>query len=369
MKRIFIIAGEQSGDNHGSSLIKSIKEFDSSIDFVGIGGEKMISVGLKTIENIKKLSVMGFIEVIKHLPFFKKLMNRVLETINTMKPDHIILIDYPGFNLRLAKQVKLKFNIPITYYISPQIWAWKEGRIELIKEYIDQLLVIFPFEKEWYIHRGVDVKYVGHPIYDNMKFYDRKTLCSYLNLNEKRKIITLYPGSRKQELKRHLKLFVNIAIGLKKKYPDIQFILGLARNLEINNYYLPTWIDVETNNPERALEVADLAIVASGTSTLEAAVFKTPMIIIYKMAMLSWFLSKIFVKTKYAGMVNLIAEKKIMPEFLQYDAKAKLIINKASIVLDDEKQLKNMHQELDTVCKKLGGQGASKRAAKYILSY
>ena len=140
MKRIFIIAGEQSGDNHGSSLIKSIKEFDSSIDFVGIGGEKMISVGLKTIENIKKLSVMGFIEVIKHLPFFKKLMNRVLETINTMKPDHIILIDYPGFNLRLAKQVKLKFNIPITYYISPQIWAWKESRIELIKKYIDQLL-------------------------------------------------------------------------------------------------------------------------------------------------------------------------------------------------------------------------------------
>ena len=348
--------------------MQSIRVLNPNAVFTGIGGKKMTMAGLESLEDIDRLAVMGFVEVIRHLPFFRELTDRVLEEIKSVQPIQIILIDYPGFNLRLAKKIKGNFDIPITYYISPQLWAWKEKRIEIIRKYIDQMLVIFPFEEVWYKKRGVHAKFVGHPIFDEWTPTVKLDLCNILRLNPDKPILTLYPGSRKQELKQHLPLFIKTAEELRNKNHQIQFILGLSHELNLDNFLIPNWIQIEKDCPQKALECADLALVASGSATLEAAVFGTPMIIIYKMSILSWWLSKLLVKTEYVGMVNIIAEKKIMPEYLQNQAVSQAIASESfEMITNREKQAK-MKSELLSVKKKLQGSGASKRAAEYILS-
>ena len=364
----FIVAGEKSADNHGAVLMQAIRTLNPKAQFVGIGGKKMLKVGLKSLEKIERLSIMGFIEVIKHLSFFHKLIKKILEEIKFIQPIQIILIDYPGFNLRLAKKIKDHFNIPITYYISPQLWAWKEGRIEIIRKYIDQMLVIFPFEERWYKERGIKASFVGHPIFDEWSLTSKDNLCSDLKLNCNELIITLYPGSRKQELDRHLPLFIKSAEVLKNKWPNIQFILGLANELKLNNHTVPDWIMIENDNPIKALECADLAFVASGSATLEAAIFNTPMIIVYKMNQLSWYISRLFIKVDYAGMVNIIADEKIMPEYIQEKATVKAITNEAIEIISDRNKREEMKSKLLCIKEKLKGDGASMKAAEKILS-
>ena len=210
-RKFFIIAGEVSGDIHGALLMDAMKQANPTCEFSGIGGHQMELNGLASLFPLEKMSVMGFVEVLKHLRFFKDVEKRVLETIAIEKPERIILIDYPGFNLRLAEKVKRKFNLPITYYISPQIWAWKEKRINIIKRYVDQMLVIFPFEKEWYAERGVNVEWVGHPYVDEWKSTSKSELKSQLGLNPNKPLLTLFPGSRKQELDNHLKVCFDAA--------------------------------------------------------------------------------------------------------------------------------------------------------------
>ena len=204
-----------------------------NLKFIGIGGEKMIHEGLDSIEDIQKMAVMGFVEIIWHLSFFRNLANKVLDEIDNWKPRQIILIDYPGFNLRLAKKIKERFDTPITYYISPQIWAWKENRIGIIRKYIDEMLVIFPFEENWYKERGIHAKFVGNPIFDEWMPSSKEELCRQLNLKLEKPIITLYPGSRNQEVNRHLPILLQTADKLIKNNPSIQFILGTAKNLNI----------------------------------------------------------------------------------------------------------------------------------------
>ena len=338
-----------------------------NVKFSGIGGKKMINVGLESIEDIQKMAVMGFVEIIKHLRFFHNLTNKIIYEIENSKPKQIILIDYPGFNLHLAKKIKGHFDIPITYYISPQIWAWKEKRIEIIRKYIDQMLVIFPFEENWYKKRNIQVKFVGHPIFDEWKPTPKEELCKQLNLKQENPIITLYPGSRNQEVNRHLPILLDTADKLKRNNPNIQFILGAAKNINFTKSNIPSWVCIETMKPQKALECADLALVASGTSTLEAAVFGTPMIIIYKMAPISWLVSRALVKIPFVGMVNIIAGSMIMPELLQNKATSERINNIAAKIINDPKKITQMKLELSKVQKILKKEGASKKAAKYIL--
>ena len=347
--------------------MQSIQGLMPEAIFTGIGGKKMIGAGLQSLEDIDKLAIMGFVEVIKHLSFFIELTKRILENIKSVQPVQIILIDYPGFNLRLAKKIKKSFDIPITYYISPQLWAWKEGRIEIIRGCIDQMLVIFPFEANWYQKRGIQAKFVGHPIFDEWIPAHKHDLCNILKLDPNKPIITLFPGSRIQEINRHLPLFIQVAKKLKHNNPQIQFILGLAYGLNLDFISVPDWIQVEKDQPQKALECADMTLVASGSATLEAAVFGTPMIIIYKMAIISWWLSKLLVKADYAGMVNIIAGKKIMPEYLQNKATVHSITNEAFEIINSPERQKQMKSELVRVQKKLQGCGASKRAAEHIL--
>ena len=363
----FIIAGEESADNHGATLMKAMLSKNPNLKFRGIGGNKMISAGLVSIENIEKLAVMGFVEVIKHLVFFHNLGKRILVEIDVCKPQQIILIDYPGFNLRLAKKIKKKFNITITYYISPQIWAWKEKRIEIIRKYVDQMLVIFPFEENWYRKRGIEAKFVGHPIFDEWTPSSKENLCNELTLKSNTPIVTLYPGSREQEVNRHLPILLQAAYQLRAENMDIQFILGVAKYINFENWDVPEWIYVEKQYPQKALECADLALVASGTSTVEAAVFGTPMIIIYKMSLLSWWLSKKLVKVPYVGMVNIIAGSMIMPEILQAEATASKIYKTAQEIIGSSKKMTQMKSDLLNVKNLLKGRENIQSAAKYIL--
>ena len=335
--------------------------------FFGIGGEKMIDVGMESIENIQKMAVMGFVEIIWHLSFFRDLANKVLDEIDNYQPRQIILIDYPGFNLRLAKKIKESFDIPITYYISPQIWAWKENRIEIIRKYIDQMLVIFPFEVKWYKERGINAKFVGHPIFDEWAPTTKDELCRQLNLKRENPIITLYPGSRKQEINRHLPILLQAANKLKIDNISIQFILGVAQNINIEKQKIPTWIQIEKKHPQKALECADLALVSSGTSTLEAAVFGTPMIIIYKMAPISWLVSRALVNVPFAGMVNIIAGSMIMPELLQNKVTPRRIYKVAAEIINNPERITQMKLELSKVQYLLKGEGTLNKAAKYIL--
>ena len=363
----FIIAGEQSADNHGASLMTAMLAQNPDIEFRGIGGKNMINVGLNSIEDIDKMAVMGFEEVIKHLRFFRNVTIKVLEEIDNCLPRQIILIDYPGFNLRLAKKIKAKFDIPITYYISPQLWAWKENRIKIIRKYIEQMLVIFPFEEDWYREREVDAKFVGHPIFDDWKPSSKEELCKLLSLNAEKRIIILYPGSRLQEVKKHLPILVQAAAKLRNEDSTLQFILGASPQVNWSQWSFPDWIQVESEYPQKALECADLALVASGTATLEAAVFGTPMIIIYKMASFSWWISRLLVSIPFAGMVNIIAKKEIMPELLQENATPERVFSTASSILKNPEKIEKMVADLKEVQVKLKGVGASNKAATYIL--
>ena len=364
----FIIGAEQSADNHGGVLMQAMQKIDPNVKFIGIGGKNMAKAGLKSLEDINKLAIMGFVEVIKHLFFFWKLKNKILKEIKYSGPIQIILIDYPGFNLRLANQIKKNFDIPITYYISPQIWAWKESRIKIIQKYVDQMLVIFPFEENWYQKRGIQAKFVGHPIFDEWSPNSKIDLCNILGVNPTKPIMTLYPGSREQELNRHLILFIEVAEKIRNKNQDTQFILGLAPGLDLSSFLIPDWLKIENKVPQKALECADFSLVASGSATLEAAVFCTPMVIVYKMATLSWMLSKVLVKTEYAGMVNIIAGKKIVPEYIQKEATTKAISKEVLNIINNKEKYKNMKNELKNIQKKLKGKSASKMAAEHILS-
>ena len=347
--------------------MKAMLSQNSNVKFNGIGGRKMIDEGLNSIENMEKMAVMGFVEVIRHLGFFHNLTKRVLNEIYNCQPSQIILIDYPGFNLRLAKKIKRHFNVPITYYISPQIWAWKENRIEIIRKYVDQMLVIFPFEENWYKKRGIQAKFVGHPIFDEWRPTPKEELCRQLNLKPEKPIITLYPGSRNQEINRHFPILIQVAKKLRQDNSDIQFVFGSTQNINIKKRKIPSWIQIENNHPQKALECADLALVASGTSTLEAAVFGTPMIIIYKMAPFSWMVSQVLVNVPFVGMVNIISGSMIMPELLQNKATSGKIYKLASEIINNPEKITQMKLELSKVQDILKGEGASNRAAKYIL--
>ena len=288
---IFILAGEPSGDEYGAKLMQNLMTQESDVNFVGIGGALMQKQGLKSIVPLEKMSVMGFFEIIKTLPFFLKLEKNILKLITEKKPDKIILIDYPGLNLRLAPKIKSLINTQIFYYISPQLWAWKENRIEIIKKHIDKMIVIFEFEKKWYQKRNVDVEYVGHPFLDIWKKGQTSSIIKKYNLDIDKPILTLFPGSRQQELKKHLDLFIRAALQIKTNMPGLQILLGLHSNIQLTQN-IDDSITVIQDEPLKALEVAHSAIVASGTATLQAAIMNTPAIVVYKMNSMSWFLAK-----------------------------------------------------------------------------
>ncbi len=363
--KYFLIAGEPSGDLHGAKLIKAIKSLHPFSSFMGHGGHLMEKEGMKIVEHCNKLSVMGFKEVIVHLPRMLTIMNNTVELVNKVRPDRIILIDYPGFNLRFAKKVS-KFGIPISYFILPQAWAWKSKRVQIIKKYFDQSFSIFPFEQKWYNSKGVDTKYYGHPFMEIDHLDENRTqFFKRHKLNQKEKLIALLPGSRQQEINKHWEIYNKTVTLLKKTYPGLQVVVGKSNNVTFPKTNKSFKIE---KNAKKAIIASDIAIVASGTATLECAIEGTPLVVCYKVSPITWLIAKSMVKVEYSSIVNLIAGKKIVPELLQSKMKPNIIKNKLIELLDEKSELrKQMMDDFFIIKNKLGTPGVYIKIANEIL--
>jgi len=373
-----IIAGEASGDMRAAGLARALKELDPGLRLTGIGGQYMKAAGVECFADITELAVIGFAEVIKNLGRIKKVFDQTLKQIDTTLPDGVILVDYPGFNLRLAREIK-KRSVKIIYYVSPQVWAWREKRVIKIKKLVDRMIVLFPFEKDIYGKYGMKVDYVGHPLIDEIIVDRNQTeVLKAMGLSASKTTIGLMPGSRVKEIERHLPCMLEAAQILFKQNKERQFILlksssvplklistviarSAVQRSEATKQSLPMKIyDGPTYDGINAL---DAVIVASGTATLECALLKKPMVIIYKTSWLTYFLAKALIKIPYIGLVNVVAGKKVAEELIQNDATAGHIANSI------EAALHNPHivDELAAVKTSLGEPGASLRAAKIVL--
>jgi len=368
---ILIVAGEVSGDIHGGKLVKAIKELSPEINIAGIGGENMSSAGMKLLRNVNEMSFLGFTEIIKHLPFVRKVMNELLKWIEIERPKVVVLIDYPGFNLRLAQKAK-NLGCKIIYYISPQIWAWGKGRIKKIARVVDQMIVIFPFEEELYRNAGVSVEFVGHPILENLESsFSREDFFSENELDPDEKLIGLLPGSRTQEVDSLYKIMIDAVDLLKPEYPNMQSITAKSPVLDNAVYTKITGNDSlkQSNNIYDIMKHSNLLFVASGTATLESACFGTPLIVVYRVSPISWIIGKILVKIKSIGLVNIVAGKKIAPEILQSELTPSRLAHEALNILKDDKLYAETSSELLNVKKLLGEPGASKKAAEIIIKH
>jgi lipid-A-disaccharide synthase len=372
-KKVMIIAGEASGDLHGANLARELKILDTGLQLSGIGGAGMARAGVRLFYDISNLAVMGIIEVLTRLRDIRAAMQILEEQFKIDRPDLLVLIDYPGFNLDLARRAK-KYAIPVLYYISPKIWAWREGRIERIKRYVDRMVVILPFEKEFYQGHGVSVDFVGNPLLDQVQA--SSTPDEFKNrhrIDPDATVIGIMPGSRRQEIAKLLPLFLHAAVKLNRKIKNCVFLLPLATTLtvdEIKQYRGPAdkLLDIRIIQDERyeAMAACDAAMAASGTLTMELAILKVPMVVSYRVSLLSFLLAKPFIKVKYASLVNLVAGKEVVPELLQLQATPDKIYRAMLPLLCDKGAAETMRQELARVCARLGAPGASRRAARLI---
>lgn len=374
---IAIVAGEVSGDTHAAELVKAIKEISPNIKIWGIGGEKMKSNGVELIYDITQWALVGFWEVLKNYRKIRKVFYDMLNVIKKRKPSALILVDYPGFNLRLAKKVK-SLSIPVIYYISPQVWAWGKGRIRQIKNYVDKMIVIFPFEKKFYEINKVPVEFVGHPMIDVLKnrVSKRIQLREELGVFHSGKLIGILPGSREQEIKRHLPVLLEAA----KRLKGVKFVIGAAsKSLSklISSYNHPSSctqgldksIPVLINRTYDIMEASDLILTSSGTATLETACFATPMVVIYKLNWLTYLFIKSMISIPNVAMVNVVAEECIVPELIQNQATPSVICKEALDILENGARKDRIINGLKRVRSKLEKTDAAKRAAKTICEF
>ena len=368
-----IVAGEASGDLHGANLIKALKQLNPELEVSGLGGPLMSQAGAQIYYNMMDLAVVGFTEVIKNLKEFKRVFKMLLEKLDSKPPDCVVLIDYPGFNLRLAREVK-KRKIPVIYYISPQVWAWGRDRVKLIRKSVDRMLVIFEFEKEFYEKEGIDAVFVGHPLLDVVKpSMSVPDASSRFGLQNGKVTISLLPGSREKEVLRILPIMLKSALLIKDIYPDAQFLLQEATSLDEEIFskfikFYPIPLHTVRGNNYDVLNVSNIVMVCSGTATLETAIMQKPMVVLYKVSLLTSLMLRPIIKIPHISLVNVVAGKRVVPEFIQSNARPELIANEVSGLLNDKNRMEKMQDELDKVKEKLGMSGASFRAAKEILA-
>lgn len=371
MKSICIIAGEPSGDLYAAEVIKYIYSENSEIDIFGIGGDNMIKNNFKALYHINQLSFMGIVEVAKNIFTINKIFKETINQIKNKKPDVLVLVDFPGFNLRLIKKV-FKFCKRIIYYITPQLWAWGKRRVKILKKYVNELLVIFPFEKEFYEKENIKATFVGHPlveILNNNKYLSKYEFFNKYNFDLDKKLIAIYPGSRLQEIDKHLNLIEDVIKRINKNF-DVNIGIAISPHINKNSFIPFTKYDnvsLIEKDRHNLLNYSDFAIVKSGTSTIETALFNVPMVIFYKTSWLNYNIGKHFVKIDSFGMVNIIAKKKIVPELLQKDANSDNILKYCERFLNDLEFTHKVKEELRTIKEALDGNGVAERVSKIIL--
>ena len=368
MIKLLLIAGEPSADSHGADLLKEMQKTQHVFVF-GIGGDKLQAQGMKLTVHLKNMAFMGVAEVLRHLPFILKVKEQILEQVRQEKPDAAILLDYPGFNLRMARSLK-KMGIPVIYYISPQIWAWGQRRIKKIKRDVDLMLVLFPFEQKFYRKFGMEVQCAGHPLVDELQQFlpDKEKV-----YNPKQAHLGILPGSRRQEVESLLSKMLETARVLYKEGKIQSAEILKAPNLPVELYHRKlneedTFIQIAEKAMHEALPVYDAVIAASGTVTLETGYFGVPMLIVYHVNALTYYLAKRLIKIKHIGLVNIVAEKEVVKELVQDDFTVPAAVTELSRILEPQAHGK-MKEELTIIREKLGEPGVSKRAAKMVTDF
>lgn len=368
-----IIAGEASGDIYGADLVREALLLNPDIHFFGIGGERMRERGVKTLVDSSDMAVVGLVEVVKHFNVIASAFLNLRNIILSDPPDLLVLIDYPGFNLRLARVAKNK-GVKVLYYISPQIWAWRQGRVKKIARLVDHMAVILPFEAPFYERAALPVTFVGHPMQDLVDVsMTRDEAAVSFGLDPARKIIGLFPGSRRNEIDRLLPVIIGSALLLKQRFPDIQFLLPLASTLiadEITPQLTAAGLDVSITR-ERLhdlIRACDAVVTVSGTITLEIALVGTPMVIIYKLSPLTYQLAKRLIKVDNIGLCNIVAGETIVKELIQDDAEPEPIMTEICGILADQAYNASIREKLAQVRSKLGCGGASRNVAKLMFS-
>ena len=367
-KKLYIIAGEASGDLHGSNLIKALFKAEPDLDIRAWGGDWMEEAGATIVKHYKDLAFMGFLEVVMNLRTILNNLKFCKSDIENFKPNAIILIDYPGFNMRIAEWAHQK-GIKVLYYISPQVWAWKKNRVFKIKNTVDKMYVILPFEKAFYAKYNVDVEFVGHPLLDEIENFKRTAIS--LNDFKARNnlpdnpIIALMPGSRKQEISQMLPIMLSVV----NQFPDHQFVIGASISIP-DEFYQPFLIDekvsIVRHQTYNLFNLAKAGLVTSGTATLEAAIFGMPEVVCYRGSAISIAIARQLIKIKFISLVNLIMDKEVVKELIQSDLNTKNLVNQLKLILNPvyTQKLEHNYSELR---QKLGGSGASEKVANAML--
>lgn len=369
-KRIFFLAGEQSGDLHGSLVIRHLLKINPEARIDGIGGPMMKDAGMNCIHSSDELAVIGFVEVIKNIRHLYGILNDVKAWFENERPDMVVLIDYPGFNQRVAEIAK-KMGIYVLYYICPQVWAWHASRVKKITHLIDEAVVVFPFEVEIWAKANAEVKWFGHPLIGIAQpSATPEAVKKELGLTEKN-IVSILPGSRTQEIYYILPSLLDAAEIILKKMPDTRFLLPAATTIDderllqhLKGRNLP--ITMLRGQTYDAMAVSDLCLVASGTATLETAIIGVPMIVVYKVNWLTSLISKFVIQAQHIGLPNVIAKKRIVPEFIRGDFKPELIAKEAISILSDPVRVNKIREDLAKVRSSLGEPGAGRRVADHI---
>ncbi|MEW6455542.1 MAG: lipid-A-disaccharide synthase [Acidobacteriota bacterium] len=370
-KSILIIAGEESAERYGAELIKEFKNFTDEYRFFGTGGQFMRDSGMEILFDVNELSFIGIFEVITQIGKIWKIKKRMEKEIERRKPALSILIDFPDFNLMIAKKLK-KYGIPVVYYISPTIWAWRRRRLNKIKKYVDLMLLIFPFEAEIYEKEKIKHKYIGHPLVSRVvKNMTDSEFRKNFNILDRKKVISILPGSRMREVKYHLPVIVEAVKMLKKEF-DIETFLILARNIDkeyLNRYLNEIRINIVKDKVYDVMGNSDLIIASCGTSNLEALLLEIPLIVVYKVMPISYLLGRKFVKIDKFSIVNILAGKEIIPELIQTRLTPGNIYNEALKILRSQDKIEEMKTHFREIKEKLGYENASKIAVEEIYKF
>ena len=362
---IYFVAGEASGDNHGAALMASLRKLDVDVAFIGRGGPQMRAMaGTQFTDWLDEAAVLGLWEVIRKYDYFRREFRRAVHEIAVAQPDAVILIDYPGFNLRLARALREQFpGQRLIYYISPQVWAWNRGRIEDMACYLDLMLCIFPFEAELYNRSGLRTQFVGHPMIDRLR-------SCQIDVKRDPNLIGLFPGSRRREVRKIFPIMMETARQLLSRKPNLHFEVAAA-STELASEIRKSARDrraftVTVGQTPALMQRAFVGIIASGSATLEAAYFRLPFALVYKVAWPTYIAGRMVVKVEYLGMPNVLADEEVVPEFIQHRARPGAIGEAVRQLSDDAAARKKMISEFDTIIPKLGQGGASDRAARAI---
>ncbi len=370
-KRLLVIAGEASGDLHGGALIKALHDRNPDLEIFGIGGGRMQSAGMTLLYHVQDVAFVGFAEIVKHLGTFRRIFNHLVNELQIQKPDLVILIDYPGFNLRFGKKAA-KLGFPVFYYIAPQVWAWHPGRAKKMAKFIDRMAVIFDFEVDFFSRYGIDTHFVGHPLLDGLQVNMQKDeFYRSLDLDPEQPLLALLPGSRRQEIDNLLPVMLEAAEKIMTDYPDLQ--IAVSRAATISDEMMATirqshsFVKIVDTSIYDMISYARAAIVASGTATLETACLKTPFVIVYRVAPLSFFIGKRVVKLTHIGLANIVAGEQVAEEFIQNNVNADNIARAVEPLLFNEQAREQARQKMHNVREKLGQPGAAKKAADLVL--